>query len=1636
MNLDNMLLSADTVNVQAGGKSFFDRVSEGFLPSVAGATVSGLASLYNTGAWYANKVFDAGAEEIDTAKVLADVDVNWAKYYKENQGVLDTVGFIGGSFIPGGLAVKALKGVQKTGQAAGFMGKTLGFTAHRQQAALEAGLKDIASSGPSVFSMLNKNKLAAMSWGVADNVLQSAVYEVATLATMHQGSTLKDESAGDILWDVTKGAVFGGAFGGAIDSLFVNGIFKQAGRAVDKKLRQYDSVKAYESMGLNYGDEAFGTVNSILELPKEVLDATTKFTFNYNFGGKARELPFDITALATSKLRDTAIAAEQNAQIKLAPLTNSDSSVSTPFIGSLLRAVKEGRGANKSDDEIRQTLGNTLFGLAKVKALGDTEVDLTKDIVYLSPKGKITSVEELTSAFSTTKSADDQIGYKFIGNPATMQGGVIGPKYGTIKDAYAAGWDFVIDTKSGVHINPNSKILKKATAAELEKLSLVYHTRTGSTHDTAIATLADSLPKGGILPGHIKSTGINVPGHEFKFSVDSFTDTLDPLEITARHLWASQKLKLADTTVAHNDFSLLDSLATVNAGNEIKVKLADGTEQLFNKQSTASFKDFILEQKLQEAQKLLDQKVDARVIAYKLNVEQDWLEKAIASDWNPAKLVSDKSFFRDLESYMSREHLVLTYNKPSIENTFPDAVVAFNKRVDDAKQRLDEATAAVVGEDFNLFPTAPRAQTADSIGTGATFFGASNANYDEPLKAMFQYVGTLTDKLQKRFREKALNRIQASAAQIIGTKNIELGAVLTAVRRSDTQLALDIENSRIIDLAAYKKLAQGKEAEIAVEIPLKSKETLNFLQDFTEGHREWFEKKQTLAGARGTPLRWDPQALYLPPINTRRIPYFAFVREQDGKMFSTGEVSMVTAKSAQELQHKLDQIRSDFPTLQVITKDDSRRYHKALGDYDYQSGLNAPEIDSFLRKKGMLGDFAPTLEPAAVVEDFVNYIARREDSLARAAVSTKYGQHFAELQFLSDQYTKTAKSKFGYQGKFFNQTVDDPFGDYTRLALNISKRAEYTLWHEANAFVDALGTRAYEAAERAWVDAKGGSKSWQEANAALKSVGLDGPFTSQESYLVAQSGADRNFIKQAIYKGNMLLATIGLRLDFANSLVNIISTPMMLGAEVSSIRNSLKKNPELLSMIDDMMSVAVPGQPGVKVPATMRLMTRATANFFGPGKEQLMARYKDIGAVKDILSQYHVMLDELALTPKLIPTEWAKKVEKWTEKGATWTFNNFAEDFTRFVSADAMRQITDPLVQAGKMGVKEQNAFISIFVNRVQGNYIASQRPIVFQGTLGAALSLFQTYQFNLLQQLFRHIENKDARTLAYMAGMQTMTFGLNGLPMFDAINTHLVGNANINEQHHDAYSSVVRLAGKEWGDWLMYGTASALPIFSDKSPSLYTRGDLNPRHVTVLPNPMNPEQIPVVAGTVRVVSNLLATGKQIVGGADIGQSLLFGLEHNGVSRPLAGMAQVLAGQSTTSRGSIIAANQDWMSIASASRILGAKPVDESIAFNHLHRLKAYQAHDRDRIETLGSVIKQRLRDGTFDEDAALEFMGRYAAVGGRTEGYTKAIQRWFKEATQSDVNRLMNAHKSAYGQRLLEVMGADPLPDYATPEE
>ena len=47
MNLDNMVVAADTTNIQAGGKASSRRCTMGLLLVAAGTTVSAIASIYH-----------------------------------------------------------------------------------------------------------------------------------------------------------------------------------------------------------------------------------------------------------------------------------------------------------------------------------------------------------------------------------------------------------------------------------------------------------------------------------------------------------------------------------------------------------------------------------------------------------------------------------------------------------------------------------------------------------------------------------------------------------------------------------------------------------------------------------------------------------------------------------------------------------------------------------------------------------------------------------------------------------------------------------------------------------------------------------------------------------------------------------------------------------------------------------------------------------------------------------------------------------------------------------------------------------------------------------------------------------------------------------------------------------------------------------------------------------------------------------------------------------------------------------------------------------------------------------------------------------------------------------------------------
>lgn len=1636
MSNSDYVMGADVANMQAGGSSFFDTAGDILTKGIGSAALSGLYGIVNTGVDLSNKVFGTEISRADTSETLFNLDASWGDYYEKNKEVVDTGGFILSSLVPGTLAVKGLKLLQ-TGNSAGAVGRVLGFTNRMESAYLNTALKELAVEGGTVFSQINKAKAASIAWGTADAVLQTAAFEIGVAASMKASPMLDDKSWKDIASDIATTSIIGGAVGGAIGGIFTNRLFKDAGKLIDKEARKYDVLGNPGRLDIEKGDDAYSIIDSIFALPKEVGDSRIKLS--HGRAGILDEL--DVSQLMDRKLRDSVTKGVEKFEGSLTNIVKEDLTVGKPFAKALVGILKEGIETKVPEAEIRATMEGMLLNLHSVEAIGNRSLDLSGELRFLDPMGKIKDKggKVFNNVMPETQGRIKPEVYRVMGDESQATMATLGKEHATKDEAWKAGYDFVLDPQSGyISVSPASKIYTRAEEGAENFSPMFFNINTKKTSYDVVPTIADVAT--GKQKLSVNNAGVQSGAKTYAFKTDAFVTPVDSVEATARHLWFASLPKISGEVYSH-DISALDALRKLAPEKVETAVIRDINTGMTTKiGDIGNFDSFVFDQKYAGLVKLLEDgadKTDLRDVAARLNVTGEWVQEAVATKLDRTTLASMDGWKMDPLRFAERENVIVRYNTQHLKDAaeFPDALVAYHSRVQEATQRTKDAAKAVLGPKYELLQDIEStiARTSDSQGVGAGFVTSANADYKDRLRSWAQNTGLHVDTMAREIINEKLLDLQGPAAKILQNPSAaaEISAATTAGRLSTEPLGLFQDSMSgqwmMVDIKSLNKVNAGGELTFAKRIPL-SKDAGEFFNIYHQQHAQRVDKQKVLASSQGTNLHWDANRLYFPPVDTQRVPFFAFVRQSDGSIFGSSEVSMITARDAGELKRLAAQVEKD-PKLKVIYKSNTEDYHKAKGDYDFARTMNQPQIDSALRSQGKLGTYLPNMTPQAVVEDYINFTQRAETKIVRDAVAVNYAQPFAELADLSKRHIEAQTSKMEGLSKLLQRNVTDPFDDTIKLALNISKRNEFTLWHDANEFVDALGTKAWRGISGAFNDAKDGKISWEDANKQLEKFGLGSHFKDADAFAAAQSAPDRNLVQVAVRKANMLLANGMLRLDFANSLLNIVSTPVLLGTEVSSIRNSIRKDPELAMLFDAQLGLKVPGTE-LKLPSTTKLVFNSVNNRFGETGQQLLNRYREIGAVKGKPSEFYQMMDEISMVPGLVPSKFSETVDKWVEKGASMTFNTQAEEFTRFVSADVMRQLTEPVVNAGRMSIQEQNNYINIFVNRVQGNYVASQRPMMFQGTIGAAVGLFQTYQFNMFQQLYRHIENRDVKTLAVAGGLQASLFGANGLPFFGGINTHIIGNASINQKHEDLYSYAVKGMGKEVGDWMMYGTASAMPLFSDQAPALWTRGDLNPRYVTMVPTDF--ANIPAVQASMKVIGAVTGMAKQVSTGSDMLPAFLHGLEHNGINRPLAGLAQVLKGNATTTKGDLISASQDWVSIATASRLIGAKPMDESVALTERWRGSAYKAADKDKIDNLGTVIKEKLRNNqSLSSEDWLEFQGKYAASGGRVQGFAAAMKRWDRGANSSVVNELAKHNGTMAGQRMLEIMGGDPLVDY-----
>lgn len=1677
-----VVLASDSADMQAGS---MERIYNSISKGVPAAAISGALSIYNS--------FLSKENEKDIETEVRNYDNAIGDYYAENKEAIDIVGFVGASFVPGGLGIKGLQ-LARSGTALGSVGRALNLTASRKNEYLQKAIQEVAENGGTVQSILSKTRRTQLSWEVADQALMATAAELAIAATMHDSPVFQGDSLKDFGWNIALGTVLGGGIGGALAGFASKGVLKSAQAVIEGEKRFADTVFDPAKMGLMKGTEIITFAEQIAKLPDDFLNTR----FQYKYDGKVTNMELNTAGVMKSAKERAEMLANNKLALKFHELAEGNVDAGNAYFAFIQEGIASARAAGKDSDEIIGLVTGYLANVNKIGAIDLDRMALDKRRFYITrkPEGE-TALEKAKNMFSLKRSENTgKMAYRLA--DGVEAGDLQIARLDDVAEESAAKafkanpeLDAIQGADGRLIINQRSQRIQRAP----EKAYTVRRfidLRTGTMADDTVPVFGDTLNRSRL--GHTANSISNGKQTFLQTASRAFDEITDPVEASARFAWASKLdaaafTRLAKGGVLSSDLPMLQRMAELEAAGHLdvsKIRVIHNGQDLDQFTQLTSLTSFAESQKLDIMREFLQNwkqadgsPPDMRVLAARLNVNEDWVEEAIGRGFSLPRDTAG-SFGKNLptEQALLPKNLEVEWNFRAANELLPEAAYEMNMGPSHLiTQKLtkeyqlavrsnisENAFNAVMGQDANLFWKAPQelAMSTSQEGSGATTFGASNAGYGEKAKLWAQDTGKNVALVSQKKRDATIGTLapHVNALRQNPAAAGELGILTTALRKSEYRYVFDPENAnRLVSTEVMRTAAkEGISIDEAIEalgvignqrgqrssqhlLNITNQEVVDFLKTHTTINYSRQSQFTTLLNAAGL-TRKIPEypVVYVPPINTVKYPFHAFVRTKE-KVGLTSDVGMITAKSEQQLRELAARINPD--EYDILYKADTANYFKVKGEYDYDMAINESRVNSDLARKGVLADLMPETRLENVMTDWLEWHAKQEEKLVRNAVEVRNRQFFSEVRFLSENYRKEAESVFRGIGSKFKSKVQDPFGDYVKTALNISKQQEFPLLDSLNDFVDKVGVAAGDALARAQKDATSGLMSWEDANKVADKFGLGLPYRDVDAYISANERYPKNLIRVGFQKANMWLANATLRLDFANSLINIISTPIMLGTELASIKQLIANDPVTAGKLGELMSVAVPGRQGARVPSTTKLIGGAIGNFFGADKQALLTRYRDIGAIKEVSQLYHEVLDDLAYNPAIPANKWVAKAEAAVEKGARITGNTFSEDLTRFVSADVMRQMSDPLVEAGKLTLQEQNAFISTFVNRVQGNYVTSQRPVVFQGTTGAAVSLFQTYAFNVLQQLHRHMVAGDKKTLLTFAGLQSTVFGFNGLPAFDAINTHLIGGGLANNpQHQDAYS-VLPGFNKELGDWMLYGTASAFPLFSGVMPALYTRGDINPRHLTILPT--NPIDVPAVQAGIKLFDTITGFGKSVTGGTAIDSAMLQALEHQGWNRPLAGLAQVLSGKATTSQGSLISAANElqttsmlanfeerMVNFGGASRLMGARPMDEAVALNQMYRMKSYQAMDQARIERLGSVVKSKLHGGEMPTDEEFnDFMLRYTRSGGRIENFSVSLQRWMRDANVSVVNQMAQKNGSSYAQKLQMIMGGEMLPDY-----
>lgn len=843
-------------------------------------------------------------------------------------------------------------------------------------------------------------------------------------------------------------------------------------------------------------------------------------------------------------------------------------------------------------------------------------------------------------------------------------------------------------------------------------------------------------------------------------------------------------------------------------------------------------------------------------------------------------------------------------------------------------------------------------------------------------------------------------------------------ALKARAKSGRTMLMSEELRSEITSALTIKRLPSSRISHIE---EILERETLlvqnesvdNFYRSYNRANQMVIDADEAVAVARGKTSGLNRDVWYPGPINRQRYKYIMYVTPKVKGIMGDNKPAMIGAPTAEGLEAQIQKVRDAFgEDVAIRNADEQKQFFKDSGVYDEELALSEFNVNSAMKRKGVLWDIASEPTPQ-LVDDMINGVKQQWRGKTKQLMRARYNREFAALESMDSLQSQASRSLQGVSEKDRGITKAQ---ELMNIMLNITDSGRFTQWVQSQEALDKAFSKMFNGITGMFKSATT-PVDFEAVNKYRRQNGLPDVFDDNiKDYVMQTENVNERILSTTIPKLNAAAGTMMLRLDLIQPVINTLSLPILAVPEMKHLMDAL---PELQRReAEKLLQVGHVGELGKgKVEySNTRLMYGAAKNWFN---KDIRAEYDKLGLIDNIAKEFHDSLDGISVTAKELGDDVTisnrvKKVADLLSKPADTT-----ESFVRFMAANMADQV---MKRAGITSPSIRSEVMRTYVDRVIGNYTYAQRPQLFQGFAGQAIGLFQTYQFNLIQQLLRHM-GTDKRRAAALMGIQGGIFGAQSVPGFELLNNHIAERSE--GDYQDFYTAADDMFGDELSQWLMYGAGSNFtkPITGD-GLALYTRGNLNPRSATIIPTSL--EEVPAYSMTTRFIDSVGTMADNIASGAPVSQSFFQAMATNGLNRPLAGLGQMLAGARTTRDGNMLFALHDLDAWSRAVRLAGTQTLNEAVAVEAFYRTKKFAAAKQDKINSMAGSAREMFRAGNFDSNKYMEFMREYTRNGGSYDYFERWVHNQALGATQSQIQELYRSNTSEEGLYLQRVLGAD----------